>query len=127
MPLKAQFDSPSVREAMDRARSALSDNPVFIASLEPLWRSVMPTTSAADALNCSEDVWRWIAICRRPRADRFNDDIDKIARATNIDPIKLQHFIVTAIAVERFRDAPPDLPQDRMDLLAAREHDENDK
>ena len=127
MPSITQFDSPAVQKAMDRVRSTLSDSPVFMASLEPLWRLVMPGTSPADALNCSENGWRWIAICRRPRADHFNDDVSKIAHSANVDETKLRHFIVTALAAERFRNAPPEPQQERMDLLAAREHDESDK
>lgn len=112
---------------MDRARTALSSCPEFIASLENHWRRVMPNASPSDALNCSDDAWRRIAICRRPRPDHFIEDVRNIALSANVDDRRLQHFIVTSLTVERFRDAPPDIRQVPLDLLAAREKDDSDR
>lgn len=112
---------------MDRARYALSNSVEFLASLEPLWRRAMPGNSPAEALGCSEDTWRWIAICRRPRPEKFHQDIEIIANAAKVDRDRLQQFIITSLAVERFQNAPPETFQARTDLLAAREHGNEEK
>jgi hypothetical protein len=117
--------SGSLSKAIERAGSALSDNSEFIASLERYWRSAVPEIGPADALGCSDDAWYWIAICRRPRPDRFAEDVRTIAGAADVDWGKLQHFIVTALAAERFRGAPADAQQAAGDLLAARARDDN--
>jgi hypothetical protein len=127
MPLKARSLSGASGRVLCRARAALSADPNFIASLEPLWRSAMHGGSPAEALRCSEDVWYWIAICRRPRPAFFLQDIKNIARATGIDPSRLQTFIVTSLAAERFQSAPPEATSDQAGLLAARKQDDEDE
>lgn len=117
--------SSSLSNAMERAGSALSDSSEFMASLERHWRRAVPEVGPADALGCSNDAWHWIAICRRPRPDRFAEDVRSIASAAHVDGGKLQHFIVTALAAERFSSAPPDAQQVAMDLLAARARDDD--
>jgi hypothetical protein len=120
------FDSAG-KVALLRVCSELSGNPEFIASLEPLWRSVVPSKGPAEALNCSQDVWSWIAICRRPRSSCFLEDIEKVASATGVNANKLQRFIVTALTAERFQNAPPEPAGDPTELLAARRYDEEEE
>jgi hypothetical protein len=122
----ARQPSTASRRALHRARAALADAHEFIASLEPLWHSVAPSERPWEALGCSEDVWSWIAICRRPRPTSFIQDIKAIADSAGVDRDRLDRFIVTALTAERFRKAPPDQTQNRMDLLAARQRDQDE-
>jgi hypothetical protein len=112
--------------AMDRARLALRDSAQFIASLESDWQRAMQS-SPAEALGCPDEVWCWIALCYRPREDFFVEDVTSIAGDAGVDRAKLQDFLVTALAVERLRKAPPDAEQAHGDLLAAREKDDSEK
>jgi hypothetical protein len=127
MPSMAKPLDVADKAALRRVCSELSGNPEFIASLEPLWRSVVPSEAPADVLGCSDDVWSWIAICRRPRSSCFLEDIEKIASATGVDAAKLQGFIVTALTAERFQNAPPEPAEDPTELLAARRYDEDEQ
>jgi hypothetical protein len=125
MPSITQLNDPFLK-AMDRARVALAESADFIASLESHWRRTMQS-SPAEALGCSDNVWWWIALCHRPRADHFREDVQSIALEAKIDETKLQNFLITALAVERFRNAPPEAETTPGDLLAARERNDNEK
>jgi hypothetical protein len=125
MPSISQFND-SLLKAMDRARVALDDSADFIASLESHWRRVMQS-SPAEALGCSDNVWHWIALCHRPRENHFIEDIQSIALDAKVDETKLKNFLVTALAVERFHNAPPEAEKAHRDLLAARERNDNEK
>ena len=127
MPSMAKLRNPGYKRAVDRARSALICAPEFMASLEPRWRSVMPGVSPAEALNCSDDVWSWIALCRRPRSAFFHQDLQSIASAAGVEVDKLRKFVMTALTAEQFKNAPPEPIGDYKDLLAARKYDSEEE
>jgi hypothetical protein len=121
-----QKSNEAFLKAMNEARRALRNSSQFIASLEHHWRRAMQS-SPTNALDCSNEAWSRIALCYRPRDDNFAEDIRAIAAEAQVDRFRLQDFLVTALAVERLANAPPEAEKTHGDLLAARERNDSER
>jgi hypothetical protein len=67
-----------------------------------------------------------LALCRRPRADSWPDDVREIANDLAIDSDRLMAFLRAAETIERLGSAPPADDEQEGRLLAARDRDENE-
>src|SRR5262249_3750307 len=107
-------------KAFDRARKS----PVFVASLYAAWEKAFggPITSA---LSAEPDAVISLGLCRRPRDDRWLDDIETIAGAGRVDAGAVASLLRQALAAERMAAAPPVSQIVDGRLLAARDRDED--
>lgn len=120
MRIATRPEADFVRRSTERALTILSSDPAYIASLEKWWRRLHPTVSPAEALDCSEAKWRWIALCRRPRVDLFEHDLAEIAAKADVRRSHLLRFLVGASAAEQLARAPSESDLNAIELLAAR-------
>lgn len=78
------------------------------------------------ALACTEDQLAYLALCRRPRQERWSGDVEEIASRAGISPERLSQFLRAAEAADAFARAHS--PDEEVDgrLMAARDRDEDD-
>jgi hypothetical protein len=107
-------------KAFDRARKS----PVFVASLYAAWEKAFgePVTAA---LSAEPDALISLGLCRRPRDDRWLEDIEAIADACRLDAGAVASLLRQALAAERMAGAPPVSQTVDGRLLAARDRDED--
>ncbi|MBR0896813.1 hypothetical protein JQ616_17775 [Bradyrhizobium tropiciagri] len=117
-------DKMSLMLARAAQRAARGPAPL-IAPLVEVWRKVFEG-DPAKTLDVADRTLFEIALCRRPRADRWKEDAAEIASEFGIEPKRFVSFLRAAEAAEKLNSAhPADDLQDGK-LLAARDRDEED-
>lgn len=105
----------------ERAAMRLAHDDAFLASIFRNWcNGALNLDSIAAALNCTREAVISAALCTRPRAISFKQDIDAVAAHSNIDPVRLASLLREVASIAAFRsgsnqqlltaarDAPPD-------------------
>jgi hypothetical protein len=112
--------------SLSRAAKRVRHSPLFIGSLFDAWENTFGI-SVADALDASPQSVHALALCTRPRDDRWAEDIAEIAGACSLDEGRLAAFLRQALAVALLQTAAP--VDEALDgrLLAARDRDEDDQ
>ena len=81
---------------------------------------VITRDELASFLGCNADVLAWLSLCRKPAADRFAEDIVKIAERFELDASKLAQVVRRVEIVTVLRHKPHTQVKESM-LLAARD------
>lgn len=113
---------PDLTQALDRARRSAA----FIASLYLHWERAFGGT-VAGALSSSPESLISLGLCRRPREDRWSEDVEQIAEACRLDVGALASLLRQALAAELMAGAAPVGHAIDGRLLAARDRDEDDQ
>lgn len=119
MSFEPQVD---LSKALNRARQSA----VLIASLFGTWEKVFGGT-IADALSAGPEAVSALGLCRRPREDRWADDIAEIAAACRLDEGRVAAVMRQALVAEHLAAAPPvgNVVDGR--LLAARDREDDEQ
>jgi hypothetical protein len=114
------------KTSLSRAAERVRHSPLFVGSLFDSWENAFGS-SIAGALDASPESVDALALCTRPRDDRWAEDIAEIARACSLDEGRLAALMRQALAVALLRTAAP--VDEALDgrLLAARDRDEDDQ
>jgi hypothetical protein len=81
----------------------------------------------ADLLGCSIDALAWLALCRRPAADHFSDDLSTICDRFEIDPFKLAEIIRRVDVLSALREPTISREDEERMLLAARDRESDER
>lgn len=120
---------PSEREAatLHRAASRAARGPApLLATLLASWRQAFPADDPKNAIGVPETGLDELALCRRPRSDRWVEDVEDIASTVGADAGRLIAFLRMAEAVETFAAAGDPQVADQPRLLAARDDEEGE-
>jgi hypothetical protein len=111
---------------LQRAAQRTSERPWSLGSvLDEFGRTEdMAREQVAEFLGCGVETLQWLAICRKPDADEFVDDVRLIAKRFNLDASKLAQLIRRTESVAALSRAK--VTEDGL-LLAARDRDEEKK
>jgi hypothetical protein len=113
---------PDLTLALERARRSAT----FIASLYSPWEKAFGGT-VADALASAPESLISLGLCRRPREDRWYEDVEEIAAACRLDAGALASLLRQALAAELMAGAAPVGHVVDGRLLAARDRDEDEQ
>lgn len=82
----------------------------------------------ADALGCTSAVLTDLRLCRAPRLDPagLREDVDRIAAALGIDPVRLANVVKRSAVLARLQ-ARSSADEGAGLLMAARDRDEEDR
>jgi hypothetical protein len=111
-------DQPDLSKALNRARRSAT----FVASLYSLWEKAFGRT-VAEALSAPPETVVFLGLCRRPREDRWSEDVEEIASECRLDAGAVGAMLRQAQAAERMAGAPPVGQAVDGRLLAARDRD----
>lgn len=106
-------------------RRAAKSSAVLLASLLGEWSRAFGA-DAGEALGLDRKRTDELALCRRPRPDRWLEDARHLAGEFGIAPDALISLLRAAEAAESFRYAHPQGDEVSGRLLAARDRDEED-
>lgn len=109
----------ALRRAAARAEMGGAD---LVATLVGHWRRAFPDQEPADAIEGDADMLSRVALCRRPRTERWIEDVHSIARTCGSDSDRLIGFLRTAEAVEGLSASSP---AEAVRLLAARDREDD--
>ena len=95
----------------------------LVAGLVAVWRQAFPDERLEDALGAPARLVTELSLCLRPRLENWTTDVEEIARATGIEPDRLEAVLRKAELAERLSvaHAADDLGDGR--LMAARDRD----
>jgi hypothetical protein len=118
-------DPPKAAAVARAIHRAESHSAILVAGLAAAWRLAFTDERLEDALGCSAADIAELSLCLRPRLETWAADVDEIATAVGIDPLRLESFFRKAEVAERLAFSHP--VDDGADgrLLAARDRDQN--
>jgi hypothetical protein len=97
----------------------------LVAGLVAAWRQAFPDDRLEEALGASTRLVTELSLCLRPRQDHWTVDVEEIAQAIGIEPVRLEAVLRKAELAERLSVAhAADDPGDGR-LMAARDRDES--
>jgi hypothetical protein len=114
------------KTSLSRAAERVRHSPPFVGSLFDAWENTFGT-SIVGALDASPESVNALALCTKPRDDRWGEDIAEIAAACSLDEGRLATFLRQALAVERLKSAAPVGAAVDGRLLAARDRNEDEQ
>ena len=85
----------------------------------------MTHEQVAAFLGCRVETLQWLALCRKPDADAFTENVRRIAERFKVDASKLAQLIRRVEALATLGRAK--IPEEEALLLAARDRDEEKK
>src|SRR5260370_38369723 len=94
------------KTSLSRAAERVRRSPLFVGSLFDAWENTFGT-GIAGALEASPESVDALALCARPRDDRWGEDIAEIAGACSLDEGRLPAFLHQALALPLLRTAAP--------------------
>jgi hypothetical protein len=97
----------------------------LMAPLVEAWRRMFEK-NPAEALGIADRTLVQIALCQRPRAERWNEDASEIAAEFAIEPARLVSFLKAAESAELLASAHLADTGQAGRLLAARDRDEEE-
>jgi hypothetical protein len=112
---------------LERAAERSSERPWTLgAVLDEFGRTEgMAREEVAAFLGCGVETLQWLALCRKPDADAFAEDVWRIAERFAVDASKLAQLIRKTEAISALRQTKA--PEEDALLLAARDRDEEKK
>jgi hypothetical protein len=112
-----------LRRLLRRTARAAEDRGLLLAAVFARYRAAegVDDMEMARRLGVTPDRLDEIAICRRPRPDRFRDDVATIAARFSADPAALAGIIRLVDALDAFAATTP-----RNFLAAARDAEDKD-
>lgn len=110
-----------------RAAQRTSERPWTLGSvLDEFGRTEeMTREQVAEFLGCGVETLQWLALCRKPDAEEFADDVRRVAERFNVDASKLAQLIRRTESVTALSRAK--VTEEDALLLAARDRDEEKK
>jgi hypothetical protein len=99
----------------------------LVAGLVAVWRHAFPDDSLEDVLGTSTRSVTELSLCLRPRSDNWTLDVQEIAQAIGIEPVRLEAVLRKAELAERLSVAHAADDPGEGRLMAARDRDEEER
>lgn len=99
--------SPLPAALLERATSRVSSEDTFVAGTFRAWCGPqLDLDAVAAGLGCSREAAVRAALCRYPRSDSFQADVQAIANASGIDSQRLAAMLREGASLAAFRRGP---------------------
>jgi hypothetical protein len=114
--------------ALARAARRAERGGELVAGLVDAWRRAFPDDRLEDALHASSGSITELSLCLRPRPENWTIDVQEIAQAIGVEPLRLEAVLRKAELAERLSVAHSgDDDSGDARLMAARDRDEGER
>ena len=122
MPSDVNLD----RDLARAATRAASHSPLLASGLIEAWQLAFPGRSLQELLACSPESLTQLALCLRPRTERWAEDIAEIASEIEVEKSTLESFFRQAQIAEKLSIVRAEDDIANGSLLAARDRTEEE-